>query len=292
MRVQTDDRYLTSLKTIKRLTLSLDKLKVRIEALQRANALLLTSAAASAGSEAAAQVLAPPPASAKKRSLPKEFVLPDPGPLAVVGGPGMQTQLRTTAALATVERDEEQHQQRAVPALPDREVPLKGLSSSTESIAAPNSNASSKSGKEPTKLAGTGIGTGTGAAPQAPTTPSTALASSRPRRPLAVVQPQASAPQSFGRIAAAAAPKAVDDPKAVAVNAAAKPVVHKLGSLPSSRPAFKPSTHQHQQPSAGAEGAATKRIQGGLRGGQGAAPGGQTDTKSLLAALQALKRPA
>lgn len=76
---ETDDRYLGSLKTIKKQEIALDKLKVRIEALQRANVLLTKAVPASTP-----DVLAPQPASAKKRGLPQEFVAPDPGPRAIV----------------------------------------------------------------------------------------------------------------------------------------------------------------------------------------------------------------
>lgn len=76
---ETDDRYLDTLKTIKKQEIALDKLKVRIEALQRANVLLTKAVPASVP-----DVLAPQPASAKKRGLPQEFVAPDPGPRAIV----------------------------------------------------------------------------------------------------------------------------------------------------------------------------------------------------------------
>jgi hypothetical protein len=57
----------------------LDKLKVRNEALLRANSLLNRAIPATESSP-----LAPAPASVRKRTMPKEFVAPDPGPTAVI----------------------------------------------------------------------------------------------------------------------------------------------------------------------------------------------------------------
>ena len=64
---QADDRYLDSLKRIKRQEANADKLKVRIEALQRANHLLVASRSG------LNDALSPSKSSAKKRPLPSEF---------------------------------------------------------------------------------------------------------------------------------------------------------------------------------------------------------------------------
>ena len=285
---QTDDRYLSSLKTIKKQTIALDKLKVRIEALQRANALLTSAVPKDTPS-----VLAPAPTSAKKRGLPKEFVHPDPGPTGVDAGPGMQTLAANAAGTGGTgteapwqiarKRSAEQMEAGYTPSLPrqksgsahvaiteDKTVQVKGRLSS--------SNESTKSGKSAIET-------------QPAITPNTALTSARPRRPLAVVQPQAAQPLASKPAAAAS------DLKAAADRKIAPAPTHKLGSFASStgtttRQAFKPTSGAAQAnqavPSANTRRSGSNLSKPGATGGGG----GTTDTKSLLAALQALKRPA
>jgi hypothetical protein len=121
-------------------------------------------------------------------------------------------------------------------------------------------------------------------------TPNTALASARPRRPLAMVQPQASQPLASKSAAVAG------DLKAAADRKIASAPTHKLGSFVSStttRQAFKPTSGAAQANQA-VPSANTRRSGSNFSktGGVGGGGGGTTDTKSLLAALQALKRPA
>lgn len=207
------------------------------------------------------------PSSAKKRGLPKEFVRPDPGPEGVLAGPGMQTQVTMRVAVEAREDGEKAHTvATATPILADKVGTHEGTmkEKQMQSVKAlSSSNESSKSAK-------------TNSDSSKPTiTSNTATASSRPRRPLAPVQAQA--PQPAPTTAAASQKPGVS--------------AHKLGSLSatSTRPAFKPSTGQ--QGAIGAAGTGTRRSATLSKAGTAVGEGGAKDTKSLLAALQALKRP-
>lgn len=224
--LQTDDRYLASLKTVKKQELALDKLKVRIEALQRANALLNKAMPASAPN-----VLAPTPSSAKKRGLPQDFVAPDPGPAAIVSAPAFRSTSVTKAAAGET--------------MPER---LKML---------PENAVKPSSGTTQQLTAKSAANTPTPAS-------SMAIPADRPRRPLAAVQPQATSQAS---VKPDGLKKGSTEPL--------KPA--SLPSLPSNRPPFRPTSGLSQKP-LGSRSAISSKV--GTQHG---------DSKSLLAALQALK---
>lgn len=292
-RIQTDDRYLASLKTIKKLTLVTDKLKVRVEALQRANTLLNTAVPkvveGGPGAYAVAEIMAPAPSSAKKRGLPSEFVGKDPGPQAVIAGPGLQTQAQSQTGLQSQAKEvvpagEDSAAARTVAPLPrarDSRPSTAELASGTSAVAARESSATGRQAttaarpattpepRAPAHKAGTNSSgklkpSKASGAPQL-TAASTAHASTKPRRPLAAVQPQAPQPASTGPTTASLSQKLG---ALTSSSAAGSHTAPKAGA--GQRPAFKPALNVRPLPSRAAS--------------------GPTDTTSLRAALQALRR--
>ena len=233
--------------------------------------------------------MAPAPSSAKKRGLPNDFVGKDPGPQAVVAGPGLQTQTQSqthmqSQAKEVVPAPEDSVVARTVAPLPhsrDSRPSSAGLASGTNAVAARETDATGRQAtaaarpatapepRAPVHKLGTissgklDISKASGAGP--PTAASTAHASAKPRRPLAAVQSQAQQPTSTAPTTASLSQKlgALTSSSAAGPGTASKAVA-------SQRPAFKPALNVRPLPSRAAS--------------------GPTDTTSLRAALQALRR--
>ena len=199
-------------------------MKVRIEALQRANGLLSKAVPTSIPN-----VMAPIPSSAKKRGLPQEFVAPDPGPTAIV---------TTTATSATDAATR--------PLLPSSlgtpSVVMEMSTTASHIKSQTQIDQVAKTAADVSKVTSDNIALKSLSA-------TAALASVKARKPLATVQPQSVAVKASEFIKTAFKPTSLSS-----LNAPSKPP-------------FKPTLSSKPLPKADAK-----------------------DTKSLLAALQALKR--